>query len=157
MQYWLFKSEPDDYSFDDLKNDTNQTTLWDGIRNYQARNILRDQVKMNDYVLFYHSSCKNVGIVGIAQVVKTAYPDPSQFDTNSKYYDEKSTTDSPRWVSVDIQYVKPLNKMLTLAEIKKLEQFNDMVLVNRGRLSIQPVSESEWTEVLKLTKTELNT
>ena len=98
MAYWLFKTEPDTFSIDDLKHAPNQTTLWEGVRNYQARNFLRDDVKEGDLVMIYHSSCKNVGIAGIAKITSAAYPDPTQFDLNSDYYDPKATSDSPRWV-----------------------------------------------------------
>ena len=151
MNYWLFKSEPDAYSIDDLINEPESTGRWDGIRNYQARNLLRDEIKVGDLVLFYHSSCKNVGIAGFAEVTSAPYPDPLQFDPESKYYDPKSTPDAPRWVCVDIQYRGKVNKFLPLTQIKQTLELQDMVLVKRGRLSVQPVTEFEWQAIKKLT------
>ncbi len=104
MAYWLFKTEPDAFSLDDLKNAPKQTTLWEGVRNYQARNFMRDDVKVGDSVMIYHSSCKHVGVAGIAEVTKEAYPDPTQFDFSSDYYDAKATSDKPRWVVVEVTY-----------------------------------------------------
>jgi predicted RNA-binding protein with PUA-like domain len=152
MNYWLFKSEPDDYSLLDLKNDKNSTVRWDGIRNYQARNLLRDEIKVGDQVLFYHSSCKNIGVAGTAKVVSSPYPDPLQFNPESKYYDPKSKPESPRWVSLDIQYQQECIKFVPLALIKATKTLEEMVLVKRGRLSIQPVTESEWNIIMKMAK-----
>jgi predicted RNA-binding protein with PUA-like domain len=142
--YWLFKAEPHIYGIDHLAAAPNKTGRWDGIRNYQARNFLRDQVALNDEVFIYHSSCKNVGIVGTAKVVKTAYPDPTQFNPESDYYDPKSTPDNPRWVSVDIQLTKTFPRLISLAEIKAQPQLENMVLVKQSRLSTQPVTGEEW-------------
>lgn len=152
MNYWLFKSEPEDYSLSDLKNDNNSTGRWDGIRNYQARNLLRDEIKINDQVLFYHSSCKNIGVAGTAKVVSAPYPDPLQFDPESKYYDPKSESDKPRWFSVDIQYQQECIKFVPLTLIKATKELEEMVLVKRGRLSIQPVNQNEWNIIMKLGK-----
>ena len=152
MNYWLFKSEPDDYSLLDLKNDKNSTVRWDGIRNYQARNLLRDEIKVGDQVLFYHSSCKNIGVAGTAKVVSSPYPDPLQFNPESKYYDPKSKPESPRWVSLDIQYQQECIKFVPLALIKATKALEEMVLVKRGRLSIQPVTEAEWNIIMKMAK-----
>ncbi|WP_341206948.1 EVE domain-containing protein [uncultured Psychrosphaera sp.] len=152
MNYWLFKSEPDDYSLLDLKNDKNSTVRWDGIRNYQARNLLRDEIKVGDQVLFYHSSCKNIGVAGTAKVVSSPYPDPLQFNPESKYYDPKSKPESPRWVSLDIQYQQECIKFVPLALIKATKTLEEMVLVKRGRLSIQPVTEAEWNIIMKMAK-----
>lgn len=149
MAYWLFKSEPDEYSIDDLQNEARGFASWDGIRNYQARNHLRDQVKVGDGVLFYHSSCKDVGIAGTAKVVKAAYPDPTQFDSKSKYYDAKATTDNPRWYCVDVAYVCKFPCLLPLATIKQTPQLAEMALLRHGRLSIQPVSRAEWQWIVK--------
>lgn len=143
-QYWLFKAEPDVYGIDHLAAAPNQTGRWDGIRNYQARNFLRDQIQLNDEVFIYHSSCKNVGIVGTAKVVKTAYPDPTQFDPESDYYDPKSTPGNPRWISVDIQLTKIFPRLISLAEIKAQSTLENMVLIRQGRLSTQPVTSDEW-------------
>jgi predicted RNA-binding protein with PUA-like domain len=142
--YWLFKAEPDVYGIDHLAAAPNKTGRWDGIRNYQARNFLRDQVALNDEVFIYHSSCKNVGIVGTAKVVKTAYPDPTQFDPESDYYDPKSTPENPRWVSVDIRLTKIFPRIIPLAEIKAQQSLDNMVLVKQSRLSTQPVTAEEW-------------
>jgi predicted RNA-binding protein with PUA-like domain len=150
MQYWLFKSEPDDYSIDDLKAEPEQTGRWDGIRNYQARNLIRDQIKPGDGVLFYHSSCKTVGVAGTAEVVSAPYPDPLQFVADNKYFDPKSTVAEPRWLAVDIKYVATAKRLLPLKEIKTNTDLENMVLVKQGRLSIQPVSESEWQTIQKL-------
>lgn len=142
--YWLFKAEPHIYGIDHLAAASNKTGRWDGIRNYQARNFLRDQVALNDEVFIYHSSCKNVGIVGTAKVVKTAYPDPTQFNPESDYYDPKSTQEKPRWISVDIKLAKVFSRLIPLAEIKAQPQLENMVLVKQSRLSTQPVTEEEW-------------
>jgi predicted RNA-binding protein with PUA-like domain len=148
--YWLFKAEPHIYGIDHLAAAPNKTGRWDGIRNYQARNFLRDQVALNDEVFIYHSSCKNVGIVGTAKVVKTAYPDPTQFNLESDYYDPKSTPDNPRWVSVDIQLTNVFPRLIPLAEIKAQPQLENMVLVKQSRLSTQPVTLNEWEILLLL-------
>lgn len=145
MQYWLFKSEPDAFSIDDLAQKPHQTWHWHGIRNYQARNFLRDQVKRGDLVFFYHSSCKQVGIVGIAEVVKESYPDHTQFDAQSNYYDPKSTIDNPRWVMVDLKFKQKFANILSLSTIKSMPEISEIGLVKKGhRLSIMPVSDVEW-------------
>lgn len=150
MNYWLFKSEPDDYSINDLKNDSNSTGRWDGIRNYQARNLLRDDVKVGDLVLFYHSSCKNIGVAGTAKVVSPPYPDRLQFNPESKYFDPKSKSDAPRWVCLDIQYQHTFTQFVSLSQIKNNQALAEMTLIKRGRLSIQPVTEIEWQEIIKM-------
>jgi predicted RNA-binding protein with PUA-like domain len=142
--YWLFKAEPHIYGIDHLAAAPNKTGRWDGIRNYQARNFLRDQVALNDEVFIYHSSCKNVGIVGTAKIVKIAYPDPTQFNPESDYFDPKSTQENPRWVSVDIKLTKVFPRLIPLAEVKTQPQLENMVLVRQSRLSTQPVTEEEW-------------
>lgn len=149
-KYWLFKAEPHVYGIDHLAAAPKQTGRWDGIRNYQARNFLRDQVQLGDEVLIYHSSCKNIGIVGTAKVVKTAYPDPTQFNPESDYYDPKSTPGNPRWVSVDIQVTNTFPRLISLAEIKAQPELEDMVLVKQGRLSTQPVTKAEWDFIKKM-------
>ena len=148
--YWLFKAEPHIYGIDHLNAAPKKIGRWDGIRNYQARNFLRDQIALGDEVFIYHSSCKNVGIVGTAIVVKTAYPDPTQFDPESDYYDPKSTAENPRWVSVDIQVTDTFPRIISLAEIKAQRELEDMVLVKQSRLSTQPVTKAEWDFILKL-------
>jgi len=150
MQYWLFKTEPDAFSIDDLANMPKQIEHWDGIRNYQARNFLRDDVKLGDLVFIYHSSCKDVGIVGLAEVVKEGYVDHTQFDTESKYYDPKSAEDKPRWIMVDIQFKQKFKQVLPLKEIKQMPEITDIGLVQKGhRLSIMPVKQSEFEWLLE--------
>ena len=145
MNYWLMKSEPDAFSIDDLAKCDDQTEPWDGIRNYQARNFMRDQMKIGDKVLFYHSSCKVPGVVGIAKVVKEAYPDHTSWDQNSKYFDPKSSKEEPRWFMVDIQLERKFESAIALTELKKTDGLESMALLKRGnRLSIQPVSEDEF-------------
>jgi len=152
MQHWLFKSEPDAFSIDDLSRRPNQTEHWDGVRNYQVRNMLRDQIKVGDLAFFYHSSCTPPGIVGIMKIVKAAYPDESAFNPKSKFFDPKSTPENPRWFMVDVQLVKKFPQMITLDEIKNNPLLKDMLVARRGnRLSITPVTEKEW-EVLTRTK-----
>lgn len=146
--YWLFKAEPHIYGIDHLNAAPKKIGRWDGIRNYQARNFLRDQVALGDEVFIYHSSCKHIGIVGTAKVVKTAYPDPTQFDPESAYYDPKSSPESPRWVSVDIQVTKTFPKIISLSDIKAQPELGNMVLVKQGRLSTQPVTKAEWDFIL---------
>lgn len=150
MAYWLFKSEPDEYSIDDLAAEPSGMGRWDGIRNYQARNNLRDKVKKGDHVFFYHSSCKIPGIAGIAKVVNAAYIDPAQFDPENHYYDPKSTPNNPRWYCVDVTFVDKFTQVIDLRSLKTYPQLTDMVLVKQGRLSIQPVTDSEWKFILSL-------
>ncbi len=150
MAYWLFKTEPDTFSINHLKNAPESTTLWDGVRNYQARNFLRDEVKTGDRVFIYHSSCKEPGVVGIAEVVREAYPDPSQFDLQSDYYDAKASEEVPRWFSVDIRYQAHLPKPVSLQKIKSDEQISELPLKRAHRLSIMPVNEQEWTHICRL-------
>lgn len=150
MRYWLMKSEPDAYSIDDLARD--KTTNWNGVRNYQARNFMRDQMKVGDQVLYYHSNCEEPGVVGIAEVSKLAYPDPSQFDRTSKYYDEKATPEDPRWLNVDIRFVKKIAPV-TLEALRQHKELATMRILQRGnRLSITPVDPSEWKFVLRLSE-----
>ena len=151
MNYWLMKSEPDVFGIDDLMSRKNRTEHWDGVRNYQARNFMRDQMKKGDQVFFYHSNCKQPGIVGIAEIVKEAYPDPSAFDPDAKYYDPKSDPDKPRWVMVDVKFVRKLRRTITLEELKPLPQLEHFPLVRRGnRLSILPVTAEQWEFILGL-------
>jgi len=151
MKYWLMKSEPNSFSFNDLKNAFNHTTPWDGVRNYQARNFMKDEMKIGDIVLFYHSNCAKPAVVGLGMVASKAYPDFTQFDINSKYFDGKSSQGSPRWFLVDIKYLMDLPKTVTLSEIRKNEKLNNMLLVKKGmRLSIQPVKDDEFKEILNM-------
>lgn len=152
-QYWLFKAEPDIYGIEDLATEKHQTGRWDGIRNYQARNFLRDSVALNDELFVYHSQCKQIGIVGRARVTKTAYADPTQFNPESDYFDPKATGDMPRWFSVDIQLQEKFKRIIPLSEIKQHPGLQQMVLVKQGRLSIQPVTEQEWKLILRLAQT----
>lgn len=145
MNYWLFKSEPDAFGIHDLAAKPNQTEHWDGVRNYQARNFLRDEIKLGDQVFFYHSSCKEVGIVGLAQVVREGYPDYTQFDPDSRYYDAKASREKPRWYMVDIQLKEIFRQALTLKMVKAMPDITELGLVKRGnRLSVMPVSEREF-------------
>jgi predicted RNA-binding protein with PUA-like domain len=149
MQYWLFKTEPDAFSIDDLGNMPEQTEHWDGIRNYQARNYLRDQIKQGDQVFVYHSSCKNVGIVGLAEVVKEGYVDHTQFNPEGKYHDPKSDPANPRWYMVDIKLKKKFTSLLSLKDIKAMPDIKEIGLVKKGhRLSIMPVPENEWLTLM---------
>lgn len=147
MAFWLMKSEPDAYSIDDLKRDKREP--WDGIRNYQARNMMRDDMRVGDKVFFYHSNCKEPGVVGIMKIASKPYPDPTQFDPDTKYYDAKSDPDNPRWILVDVAYVKKLKRTITLSEIKAHPELDEMILTRKGnRLSIMPVTEDEWEIIL---------
>lgn len=153
-RYWLMKSEPEVYSFTDLKKDKNQTTCWEGVRNYQARNLLRDQISVGDEVFFYHSRVDPMHIAGIAKVVRAGYPDPFQFDAKSKYFDSGSNPDDPRWYCVDLKYQKEFRRPVTLRELKSVPGLEDMVLTRKGsRLSVQPVSAEEWKIIVALSKT----
>ena len=137
------KSEPDAYSIDDLKRD--KTEHWDGIRNYQARNFMRDEMKVGDEVLFYHSNCKVPGVVGLARVCKEAYPDHTAWDPEEKYYDPKSSPDAPRWLMVDLKFVKKFPGVVSLSEMREIPGLEEMRLLQKGnRLSIMPVTEEEF-------------
>ncbi len=151
MNYWLFKSEPEVFSIDDLKNCKNETSTWEGIRNYQARNFLRDTAKLNDKVLFYYSSAIPTGVVGTAKIIKEGYIDHFAFDKKSEYYDEKSKLDKPQWYMVDIQFESKFQKIITLEEIKSYKELANMRLVQKGnRLSVFPITKSEYDFILKL-------
>ncbi len=150
-RYWLFKSEPGEYSFSDLLKEPDRTDYWDGIRNYQVRNMLRDEIKAGDRVLFYHSSARPMAVVGTATVVREAYPDPTAFDPADKHYDPKSNPNAPTWLMVDIKAEQEFARPVTLEEIKQNPKLQDMLLVRRGvRLSIQPVSKEAWDEIVSL-------
>lgn len=154
MNYWLMKAEPEAFSIDDLIACENSTDHWDGIRNYQARNFMRDSMKIGDKVLFYHSNCAEVGVVGLAEIASEPYPDFTAFDPSSKYYDPKSDPDNPRWVMVDLRFVeKKFDRTVTLKEIKQVDELAGMKLVQRGmRLSIQPVQEHEYNLIVAMAK-----
>jgi len=142
--YWLFKTEPGCFSFDDLKNRPNMTEHWDGVRNYQARNFLRDSIKPCDLVLFYHSNIAEPAVVGIAEVVREGYPDFTALDPNSEHFDPKATTINPIWYMVDVRYLEKMPCSVTLEQIKNNPLLSEMPLVKRSRLSIQPVTPEEW-------------
>lgn len=150
-KYWLVKSEPDIYSIDDLAKEKDKTTYWDGVRNYQARNFIRDEMKLGDAVLFYHSNSDPTAVVGVCEVVKEAYPDFTAFDPDDSHYDPKSKKDNPAWMMVDIKLVKKFKTPVTLEEIKNNPKLNNMRLVQRGnRLSVFPVEKNEFDEILKM-------
>ncbi len=151
MKYWLMKSEPDVFGIDHLK--AVGTEPWDGVRNYQARNMMRDEMKKGDQVFFYHSNCKEPGIVGIMEVVREGYPDHTAFDPKEKYYDPKSDPENPRWYMVDVKYKRKLKREIPLQELKANPALADMPLVRRGnRLSIMPVTKKQWDAILKMEK-----
>ena len=151
MQYWLMKTEPTTFSFDDLLGSPDQTTCWEGVRNYQARNMMRDQMKVGDQVLFYHSSCAEPGVVGIGEVVREGYPDHTAFDPDARYYDDKSDPNKPRWFMVDVHAVRALARNVTLAELKQEPALSDMPLLRKGnRLSVLPVTAAQYEHVLRL-------
>ncbi len=149
MNYWLMKSEPEAFSIDDLKR--KKCEPWDGVRNYQARNFIRDGMQVGDQVFFYHSNCAQPGITGIAEVASDAYPDPTQFDPKSKYFDPESTRDRPRWMLVDVAFVRKLKRSITLKELQALSALADMKLLRKGnRLSVLPVMTEHWHTILSL-------
>jgi len=149
MQYWLMKSEPDTYSIDDLQSFG--VDHWDGIRNYQVRNFFRDQMQVGDQAFFYHSNCKVPGIVGTMEIVSKAYPDHTAFDPSEKYFDSKSDPENPRWLMVDVHYIRHLDRMITLGELRLQKQITDMKLLQRGnRLSVLPLSKKEWQYILDM-------
>ena len=152
-RYWLFKSEPESFSIDDLARAPGQTTFWNGVRNYQARNMMRDDFKKGDQAFLYHSSCEIPGIAGIVEVVRTAYPDPTAFDKKHDHYDEGSDPKNPRWLVVDVQLKRRLKRVITLDELRKYEtrELDGMLLLKRGnRLSITPLSAAHWKFILTL-------
>jgi len=150
-RYWLVKSEPDTFSFDDLLARPGRTTAWDGVRNFQARNFMRDDMKQGDLVFFYHSSTDPAAIVGIAEVAREAYPDHTAFDAKDPHYDPKSKRDAPTWVMVDLRARQALPKPLTLAELRGVKGLEKMVLLQKGsRLSVQPVTKQEWETICRV-------
>ncbi len=153
MSHWLFKSEPGAFSVDDLAAAPGRRTCWDGVRNFQARNFMRDGMKRGDLAFFYHSNCAEPGIVGVAEVVREAYPDPTAFDPENKHYDAESKPDSPRWLMVDVRLKRKLRRTITLSELKEYADgaLRDFVLLRRGnRLSVFPVSAKHWKFILAL-------
>jgi predicted RNA-binding protein with PUA-like domain len=153
MAYWLMKSEPADVSVDDLAAMKKKTVAWYGVRNYLARNYMRDLMRVGDGVLFYHSSCPEPGIAGIAKVASQPYPDATQFDPNSKYYDPKSSPDNPRWIHVDVQLIKK-TRLVSLQELRAHPALTDMVILQKGnRLSITPITVPQWQTVQQIITT----
>ncbi len=148
-RYWLFKSEPDAYSIDALADDG--STYWDGVRNYQARNFMRDDMKVGDEILYYHSNTKPPGVVGLAKICGESYPDPTQFDEDDKHYDPKSDPENPRWLVVDVEFVAKFDHGVSLEQLKTDEALEGMLVTRRGqRLSVQPVESKHFRRVLKL-------
>lgn len=151
MAYWLMKSEPEAFSIDDLKACPNSTDFWDGVRNYQARNFMRDQMKIGDQVFFYHSNCKVPGIVGVMEVVSEPYADITALNPDSKYHDPKATEDNPRWFAVDLKFKKKFKDVISLESLKANSALNEMALVRKGnRLSVMPVGDQEWETILEM-------
>ena len=149
MKYWIMKSEPDAYGIDDLKRD--KVEHWDGIRNYQVRNMMRDLMQKGDMAFFYHSNCKPPGIAGTMEIVKTAYPDFTAFDPDSKYFDPKSNPDSPRWLMVDVKFKKKFKQFISLDDLKAASSLKNMLILRKGnRLSITEISKKEWDAINKL-------
>lgn len=151
MKYWLMKSEPDVYSIDDLAQQKGKTDHWDGIRNYQARNFMRDEMRKGDLAFFYHSNCPQPGITGIVKIAREAYPDFTAFDPKHRYYDPKSDPENPRWVMVDVKLLRKFERKIALQVLKEHEKLQDMGLLQRGnRLSILPLTKQQWDYILKL-------
>ncbi|HVY23567.1 MAG TPA: EVE domain-containing protein [Steroidobacteraceae bacterium] len=153
MRYWLLKSEPDVFSIDDLSRAPKQTSGWDGVRNYQVRNFMRDQMNVGDQGFFYHSSCAQPGIAGIVSISSAAYPDPTQFDRKHDHYDAASTRDNPRWLMMDVKLQRKFKRVITLEELRQHEtrELQQLLVLKRGnRLSITPVTASEWRYIISL-------
>jgi len=150
QRFWLFKSEPSSFSLEDLKNRPGATEHWDGVRNYQARNYLRDEIRVGDRVLFYHSNIAEPAVVGVAEVVRAGYPDFTALDPQGNHFDPRATPEKPVWYMVDIRFVRALPRPVTLSELKGIPELADLPLLNRSRLSVQPVAESAWSLILKL-------
>jgi predicted RNA-binding protein with PUA-like domain len=152
VNYWLIKNEPDDFSVDDLANNPGKTTHWDGVRNYQARNYMRDGMRKGDLAFFYHSNCKEPGVAGIVEIVQEAYPDHTAFDPADKHFDAKSDPENPRWLMVDVRLKRKTRRLIGLREIKQYtDQLDGFALIRRGnRLSVMPVEKKHWDLVLSL-------
>lgn len=151
MSHWLMKSEPDAFSIDDLQTRPKQIEPWDGVRNYQARNFMRDDMQQGDQIFFYHSNCAVPGIVGIMEVTGKSYPDPTAFDPQSKYFDAKSSPVQPRWFLVDVKYVRHTRRTISLSELREHDFLENMQLLRKGnRLSIMPVTKDQWDYILRL-------
>jgi len=153
LNYWLLKSEPETFSIDALQKCSKATHCWDGVRNYQARNYMRDAMQVGDQAFFYHSSCKIPGIAGIVEIVSEKYPDHTAFDPESKYYDPKATVDNPRWFMRDVRLIKKVNKIITISQLRASNNLGEMVILRPGnRLSITPVTQQQWRTILELEK-----
>jgi predicted RNA-binding protein with PUA-like domain len=152
MNHWLLKTEPSAFSFDDLIKAPRKTTGWGGVRNYQARNTLRDEMKKGDLALIYHSNADPSAVVGVAEVVREGYPDPTQFDEKDGHYDPDAALDAPRWFQVDVKAVRKLPRQVSLEEIKASQALQGMLLVQRSRLSVQKVSQADFDAILRLAK-----
>jgi len=151
MNHWLMKSEPDVFGIEDLMKRPGKTEPWDGVRNYQARNMMRDDMKKGDLAFLYHSNCKEPGIAGIMKIVREGYPDHTAFDAKQKYFDPKSDPDNPRWYMVDVRHVRTLKRIITLTELKTHDELSELPLVRRGnRLSVMPISKTHWDFILTL-------
>ncbi len=150
MNYWLFKTEPGCFSFEDLKNRPDMTEPWDGVRNFQARNFLRDTIQIGDRLLFYHSNIAEPAVVGLAEIVRAGYPDPTARNPQGEHFDPKASVENPIWYMVDVRYHEVLPRVVTLERIKQNPLLADMPLVKRSRLSIQPVTENEWRIILTM-------
>jgi predicted RNA-binding protein with PUA-like domain len=153
MKHWLLKSEPDVFGIDDLARAPKRTTAWEGVRNYQARNMLRDEFRTGDRAFFYHSSCAVPGIAGVVEVVRDAYPDPTQFDPRSEYHDAKSARDAPRWFAIDVRLEMRIEPLITLPELRAHMSgaLRELILLKRGnRLSVTPVSAAQWRFIMSL-------
>ena len=151
MKYWLMKSEPEEFSIDDLKNRPQKTEPWDGVRNYQARNFIRDEMKKGDLAFFYNSNCNEPGIVGLMEVCKEGYPDPTAFDKKDRHFDPKSDPDNPRWYLVNVKFKRKLKRVISLGELREKKPLQKMQLLQRGnRLSVMPLTKKEWDYILSL-------
>lgn len=153
MAYWLMKNEPEEFGIDDLRKRPKKTEPWDGVRNYQARNMMRDQMKVGDQAFFYHSNCETPGVVGVMKIHSESYPDPTAFDPEDAHYDPKSDPDNPRWFLVDVKFVRKLKRTIALSELREHSEtkLKDLIILRRGnRLSITPVTKKEWDFILSL-------
>ena len=156
IKYWLMKNEPEDFSIDDLMAAPEQITTWDGVRNYQVRNFMRDEMNPGDMAFFYHSNCAVPGIVGTMEIVSEAYPDHTAFDPSAKYYDPKSDPENPRWLMVDVQFRRKLENMVSLADLRAEKSLVEMRVLQRGnRLSVTPVTLAQWNRILEMADNKL--
>jgi len=155
MQYWLMKSEPEVFGIEHLEKSPKQTTHWDGVRNYQVQNMMRDEMRKGDLAFFYHSNCKQPGIVGVMEVVREGYPDHTAFDPDDPHFDPKSDPDKPRWYMVDVKFRERFPRTVTLAEMRESPVLQDMLILRRGnRLSVTPITATEWKHIVKLAKSK---